>query len=235
MGFLKKIGKFYPQYSAFLGGGGGKDPGKGQQKGILAEHAKTAMVNRSLYAQAAYQQRQGLGAINAGFKQANSVLGQQAANAKQGILDRETQNLGALKAGAAANGMSGTSTNTNLQRAVYSDTGRQLADTDATIGAIKAQLATQQAAAQAGQYGQLAGIAQNQAGASNQLGQSLINSLGNVQYQDPNAWLSSLLGLGGTVAGFALGGPAGGAVGGQVGQQVAGGGAGGYMGGGYGR
>lgn len=223
MGFLKKIGKFYPQYSAFLGGGGGKDPGKGQQKGILKEHEKTAMQNRALYAQAAYQQRQGLGAINAGFKQANSVLGQQAANAKQGILDRETQNLGALKAGAAAGGTLGTSTNTNLNRAVYSDTSRALADTDATIGAIKAQLATQQAAAQAGQYGQLAGIAQNQAGASNQLGQSLINSLGNVQYQDPNAWLQSLFSIGGTALGAYFGGPAGAAVGGQVGSSLGGG------------
>lgn len=226
MGWLKKTFKSYNPATGFAGGllGGGKDPGKAQQAGILKAHKETAMQNRALYAQAAYQQRQGLGAINAGFKQANSVLGQQAANAKQGILDRETQNLGALKAGAAAGGTLGTSTNTNLNRAVYSDTSRALADTDATIGAIKAQLATQQAAAQAGQYGQLAGIAQNQAGASNQLGQSLINSLGNVQYADPNSWLHSLLGIGGTVAGFALGGPPGAAAGNQVGQTLGGGG-----------
>ena len=219
MGFsLKKLTGHLDPFGSSLRGvlGGGADPGKAQQAGILKAHAQTAMQNRALYAQAAWQQRQGLGAINSGFKQANSVLGQQSAAAKQGILDRETQNLGALKAGAAAGGTLGTSTNTNLQRAVYSDTGRQLADTDAQVAAIKADLAQRQAQATAGQYNVLGNTAQNQAGASNQLGQSLINSLGNVQYQDPNAWIQSLLGIAGTVGGYALAGPAGGAVGGNV-------------------
>lgn len=224
MGFFKKLSGLGAFGGAgLLGGLGGSDPGKKQQKGILAAHAQTAMQNRSLFAQAAYQQRQGLGAINAGFKQANSAIGAGAANARQGILDRETANLGALKAGAAAGGTLGTSTNTNLQRAVYSDTSRNLSALDADVANIKAELAQRQAATQAGQYGALAGIAQNQAGASNQLGLSLINSLGNVQYQNPQEWISNLFGLGGTVAGFALGGPSGGAVGGQVGQQVGGG------------
>ena len=225
MSFFKSISKLGAFGGAgLLGGVGGSDPGKKQQKGILAAHAQNAMQNRSLFAQAAYQQRQGLGAINAGYKQANSAIGAGAASARQGILDRETANLGALKAGAAAGGTLGTSTNTNLQRAVYSDTSRNLSALDADVANIKAELAQRQAAAQAGQYGALAGIAQNQAGASNQLGLSLINSLGNVQYQDPNAWLQSLLGLGGTAAGFALGGPSGGAIGSQFGNAIGGGG-----------
>jgi len=224
--FFKKLGGLSLGGAGALGvlGGGGSDPGKKQQKGILAAHNQQAMQNRSLFAQAAYQQRQGLGAINQGYKQAESALGTGAANARQTIADRETRNLGELKAGVAANGMSGTSTANNLQRAVYSDSTRQLANVDAELGALKAELAQRRAGAIAGQYGQLAGIAQNQAGASNALGQNLINSLGNVQYESPSAWLQSLLGIGGTALGYSLGGPAGGAVGGQVGNAIGGGG-----------
>ncbi len=205
MGFFKKLTSSIDPISRFKGLSSGSDPGKKQLGSVLQAQRETAMQNRSLFAQAKYEAKQGQKAIDSGFKAANSVLGQAAATGRQRLLDRETANLGALKAGVADSGMGGTSTATNLQRAVYSDSSRDLAGFDAEIAGIKADLEARRAAATAGQFGSLAGISQNQAGASNALGQSLINSLSNVQYADPNQWLNSLLGITGTFAGAQIG------------------------------
>lgn len=221
MGLFSKITNHFNPLKS-LGGvlGGGPDPGKKQYKDILAQHAQLQAQNKASYANALYQQKQGLGAINKGYGAALQSLSTQGAAAKQSIVDRETQNTGALKAGLVSSGLGDTTTATNLQRGIYQDTSRALSSTDEAIAQIKASLLAQQAGAQAGQYGAMAGIFQNQAGQNAALGQSLINSIGNVQYTDPNAWLQQLLGIGGTALGFSLGGPAGAAAGGQIGSQV---------------
>ena len=220
MGLFSKIGSLGlgASGSALLGGlgGGGGDPAKKQYKNILAQHALLQRQNQASYANALYQQKQGLNAINKGYGAALQTLGTQGNAAKRSIVDRETANTGALKAGLVSSGLSDTTTAANLQRGIYSDTNRDLAGVDEAIAQIKANLQAQQAGAQAGQYGAMAGLFQGQAASNAGLGQSLINTIGNVQYSDPNAWLNQLLGIGGTIGGFALGGPPGAAAGNAI-------------------
>lgn len=224
MSFLGKIGKtFYSNPVKSIGGllgGGGGDPGKKQYAQILAAHDRVANQNKAAYANALYQQKQGLGAIKTGYGGALTALSTAGNAGRQDIVDREMRNTGALKAGLVSSGLGDTTTAANLQRGIYSDTSRNLSAHDAAVAQIRASLMAQQAGAEAGQYGALSGVLQGQAGMNAQLGQSLINSIGNVQYEDPGDWISQLLQLGGTAIGYGIGGPVGGAIGGQVGGNV---------------
>lgn len=185
-------------------GGGGADPGKKQLKGILGEYQKLNLGQQATKASALFQQGQGLNAINKGYGGALGALGAAGSGAKRTVLEREQENLGSLKAGLVSSGLDSSTLNTNLQRGVYSDTSRNLADIDEAIGQLKSNLLAARGHAQAGQYGAMAGIHQGQGAQQTALGQSLIGTLGNVQYSDPNAWLQNLFQIGGAAAGAAV-------------------------------
>lgn len=184
--------------------GGGSDPGKKQWAQMLAQYNLTKGQNAGLFANAFQQQRKGLGAIKQGYGAALNETNAQQATAHQGVMDRETANLGALKSGLAGSGMGGGTLGANLQRGVYSDTNRGLANVDAQFAAIRQSINTQRAGLEANQYGALSGLFQNQASQSNQLGMSLFDAIGNQQHPDPNAGFNALLGLGGTLGSAAL-------------------------------
>lgn len=193
MSFLDSLGKFGP---LGIGGallGGGADPGKKQLKGILQQYSLLQNQQKVGYANALAQQQKGLGAIKTGYTNALNTVGSQGLAAKQAVMDREKQNLGALKSGLADSGMLGGTLGANLERGIYSDTNRGLSDIDARIAQIRSGLQTEQANALAGQYGQMAGLHQGLVGAQTGLGQNLIGTLGSVQYQDPNAWIGNLI------------------------------------------
>jgi hypothetical protein len=173
------------------------DPGKKQLAGILKQYSLLQNQQKVGYANALAQQQKGLGAIKTGYTNALNTVGAQGLAAKQSVTDRETRNVGALKSGLADSGMLGGTLGANLERGIYSDTSRSLSNIDAQIAQIRSGLQTEQANALAGQYGAMAGLHQGLAGAQTGLGQGLIQTLGNVQYQDPNAWLGSLFQIGG--------------------------------------
>jgi hypothetical protein len=177
--------------------GGGKDPGKKQLAQMMGIYGQLGGKQAGFFANALQQQKQGLASIGKGYKTAMGLAGSQAATAKQGVLDRETANTGALKAGLAGSGMGGGTLQANLQRGVYSDTNRSLAGVDSALAELQANLMTQKAQLEANQYGALAGLFQNQSAQSTALGQSMIGTLGSVEHADPNAGWNALLGLGG--------------------------------------
>lgn len=179
------------RFSGLLGGG--SDPGKKQLAQILAQYKLLQQGTGVAYANAMAQQKKGLGAIKTGYTNALNATNTAASTAKQSVLDRETRNVGSLKAGLADFGMSGGTLGANLERGIYSDTNRSLSDVDAQIASIRAGLEAQQGQALAGQYGAMAGLFQGQNASNVGLGQSLIGTLGSVQHVDPNAWLGNLL------------------------------------------
>lgn len=191
--------------SQLLGGfGGGGDPGKKQWAQMLAQYNMVRGQNAGLFANAFQQQRKGLGAIKQGYGAALNETNAQQATAHQGVMDREKSNLGALRSTLAGSGMGGGTLDANLQRGVFSDTNRSLANVDSHFAAMRQNLATERSQLEANQYGALAGLFQNQAGQSNQLGMSLFDAIGNQQHPDPNAGWNALLGLGGTLGSAAL-------------------------------
>lgn len=177
----------------FGGLGGGADPGKKQWAQMLAQYNMVRGQNAGLFANAFQQQRKGLGAIKAGYGNALAQTGVQQAQATQGVRDRETANLGALRSTLAGSGMGGGTLDVNLQRGVQQDTNRGLADVDARFAALRQNLATERAQLEANQYNALSGLFQSQAGQSNQLGMSLFDAIGNQQHPDPNAFLGNLI------------------------------------------
>ena len=207
MSFFKSLGKMNPTYQAWntvKGLVSGKDPGKAQLAQILAIHKQLQAQQGGLYANALQQQKKGLGAINTGYDKALGEVANSGYSAKQSVLSREQQNLGTMNQGLTNAGLGSTSVMQNLQRGVYSDTNRNLAQVDEMLANMRSGLQAQKAQAQAGQYGALAGLFQNQNQANVGLGSSLINTIGSVQHQDPNAWLGSLMDIGGELGSAAI-------------------------------
>lgn len=179
---------------ALLGGlGGGGDPGKKQWAQMLAQYRLLQGQNAGNFANAFQQLKKSQGAIRAGYGAARNETNAQQTVARQGVMDSEKRNLGALRSTLAGSGMGGGTLDVNLQRGVQADTNRSLASVDANFAALRQRLATEQAGLEANSYNALADLFQGQAAQNNQLGMSLINAIGSQQRADPNAWMGNLL------------------------------------------
>lgn len=172
---------------------GGSDPGKKQLKQILGIYKQLQGQQAGLYANAQQQQKKGLKAIQGGYDKALKETGNLGYSAKQSVLGREKQNLGAMQQGLTQSGLGSTSVAQNLQRGVYSDTNRSLSAIDEQLASLRSNLQAQKSQLEANQYGALAGLFQNQSASQVGLGQSMIGTLGSVQHQDPNAWMGNLV------------------------------------------
>lgn len=181
--------------------GGGKDPGKGQYNQVMSIFKQAQGQQAQAQANALQQQQKALGAIKGGYKNALASAGNTAYAAKKSVLGRETQNLGTMRAGLESSGLQDTTLGANLSRAVYSDTNTNLGQIDSALSQILSGLQSEQAQLEAGIYGNTASMfgafgAQNAGLSSN-----IANAVAGVQYENPNAWLSSLFSMGGNVLG----------------------------------
>lgn len=177
--------------SSLLGGGG--DPGKKQWAQMLRQYQMMQGQNAGMFANAFQQQRKSLGAIKAGYGAARNETNAQQTATRQGVMDRETQSLGAQRATLAGSGMGGGTLDVNLQRGITQDTNRSLANVDANFAALRQRLSAEESGLTANGYGAMSGLFQNQAGMNSQLGMSLFNAIGNQQHPDPNAFLGNLI------------------------------------------
>lgn len=198
---------------------GGRDPGKGQLAQVMALYKQAQMQQQKGYANALYQQRQGLKSIDTGYKAAKGEIARIGGQAKQEALTRETQGLGAAAQSSIDRGLYDTTLYDNMARGVRSDTSRALSNINEALAGLGANLEQSRANAMAGQYGSLSNIFQGQAGAQAALTGQIAQTVAGVQHTDPNAWLQSLFQIGGMALGAGIGGPAGAAIGGQVGSQ----------------
>lgn len=215
MSFFDKINPI----DRFQGLMGGKDPGKGQLSQVMALYKQAQMQQQKGYANALYQQRQGLKSIDTGYKAAKGEIARIGGQAKQEALTRETQGLGAAAQSSIDRGLYDTTLYDNMARGVRSDTSRALSNINEALAGLGANLEQSRANAMAGQYGSLSNIFQGQAGAQAALTGQIAQTVAGVQHTDPNAWLQSLFQIGGMALGAGIGGPAGAAIGGQVGSQ----------------
>lgn len=182
--------------------GGGKDPGKGQQKQVLAIFEDLKRQQRRQYASAFQQQRQALGSIQKGYAGARSEVSRIGGEARQGALDRGVQQQASGAQSLTSRGLGNTTAVDNLQRAISGDTSRSLARIDEALAGMHSNLSVQQGRDEAQAYGALSSLFQNQSAQQTSLGTSIAGSIAGVQHQDPNAWISSLLSFGGGLIGL---------------------------------
>jgi len=183
---------------------GKKDPAKKQYDDIKALFAQGQKQQDLLFGQARQQQEMILPALQAGFAKANKFSEMYGKSARQGAYDQSRQTGSAMQQSMTQRGLYNTTAFDNAQRGISSDLSRTLIGIDESVAGMKSQLATQQAAAEAGAYGAMSGFYQNHAAANAQLLAARTGAMGNVQFADPNAWASSLTQLGGTLLGYGM-------------------------------
>lgn len=187
-----------------LGGLFGSDPAKKQYKQMMKLYGKAKKEQGWLYGQAMQQQKAVLPTIQKGYAKANKFAEMYGQTAKQSAYDQSKQAGSAMQQSMMQRGLYNTTLFDNAQRGISSDLSRTLMSIDESVAGMKGQLATSQAAAEAGAYGGMSGFYQNYAAANTGLLGAMAGSVGNLQYQDPNAWAGSLAGIGGTLMGFGM-------------------------------
>jgi uncharacterized protein YcgL (UPF0745 family) len=188
-----------------LGGLFGKeDPAKKQMEQMMKLYGQAKKDQDWLYGAARQQQAMVLPTLQKGFEKANKFADMYGKTAKQGAYDQSKQMGSAMQQSMTQRGLYNTTAFDNAQRGISSDLSRTLMGIDESVAGMKGQLASQQAAAEAGAYGAMSGFYQNYAGANTQLLGAQAGAMGNVQFQDPNAWAGSLTQLGGTLLGYGM-------------------------------
>jgi hypothetical protein len=185
-------------------GGNKKDPAEQQYKDMMKLYGQAKKDQDWLFGQAQQQQAMILPALQKGFGKANKFAEMYGKSARQGAYDQSRQTGSAMQQSMTQRGLYNTTAFDNAQRGISSDLSRTLMGIDESVAGMKGQLATQQAAAEAGAYGAMSGFYQNQAQANTQLLGAQAGAMGNVQFQDPNAWAGSLSQLGGTLLGYGM-------------------------------
>ena len=107
-----------------------------------------------------------LTSVREGYGNARENVAEQGRVGTQGIRDAQTQALAATQQAAISSGLSGSSAHGAANRGVASDTARQIAGLQASLGNIYAGLDIGQANAEASALSGLASAQQNQAGAA---------------------------------------------------------------------
>lgn len=102
-----------------------------------------------------------LASINKGYSNAESAITQQGAVATKALLDREKQNLASAKQSAMNRGIYSSTVYDAMNRGVNADTNSALADLNAQLALLGSNVRIGQGQAQAGAYGQMAGLEQN--------------------------------------------------------------------------
>lgn len=149
---------------------GAKKAHSKQMKQLQALFSQLQGQQAGFYGAAGGQLKKALGAINTGYGNALANTGLQATNARRSTLDREQQQIGGASQSLANRGLYNTTLLDNAKRGITSSTNRELSNIDAMLGQLQSQLEIGRAGAQAGAYGSLAQLFQNQAGASTGLG-----------------------------------------------------------------
>lgn len=180
---------------------GGKDMIGGGDDGLDG-------INASLNAATAAQQRamalqtqsglKGLNAIKPAYAAARANVQVGKGNAMQGAADRGMQNQASAQQSLVSRGLYNSTVYDNASRGVASQTTRDLADIEQSYASMLAQLdigegqaTTQANQFMSGTYGQ-----QGQAASNLHMQQAQIQAQ---MYEDPDAWLDSLLGIGTTL------------------------------------
>ena len=188
-----------------LGGLFGKeDPAKKQAKQMMGLYKQAQGKQDWLYGQAMQQQQQILPTLQKGYAKANKFAEMYGKSARQSAFDQSKQAGGAMQQSMMQRGLYNTTAFDNAQRGISADLSRTLMGIDESVAGMKGQLATQQAAAEAGAMGAMSGFYQNYAGANTALLGAQAGAMGNIQYADPNAWAGSLAGIGGTLLGYGM-------------------------------
>jgi hypothetical protein len=192
--------------AGILGGAlfGKKDPAEKQFKEMMKLYGKAKNEQGWLYGQALQQQKAMLPTIQKGYAKANKFAEMYGQTARQGAMDQSKQAGSAMQQSMMQRGLYNTTAFDNASRGISADLTRTLMGIDESVAGMKGQLATSQAQAEAGAMGAMSGFYQNYASANTNLLGSMAGAVGNVQYQDPNAWLGSLTGLGGTLMGYGM-------------------------------
>ena len=192
--------------AGILGGAlfGKEDPAKKQFKQMMKLYGKAKNEQGWLYGQALQQQKAMLPTIQKGYAKANKFADMYGQTARQGAMDQSKQAGSAMQQSMMQRGLYNTTAFDNASRGISADLTRTLMGIDESVAGMKGQLATSQAQAEAGAMGAMSGFYQNYASANTNLLGSMAGAVGNVQYQDPNAWLGSLTGLGGTLMGYGM-------------------------------
>lgn len=205
-----------------IGGGGG---GNSQAAKVDALSAQARTANAQNYARAEVERRRALGDVQGGYAKARGALAQGQTQAIQTATDQGSQAAANATQRLGSSGLLNTTIAQNAAQGVSAQTSRAVANINAQYAQMLATLGVNEGNAVAGIRQNIAGGAQSFGGSQAGLYANHAGLINSQPEQDPNAWLESLLQIGGTAIGYGISGPAGGAVGSQVGSGLSPGGA----------
>lgn len=198
------------QNSTAAGATGGLLPGKAADPGKaqLAQVLKTYNQARGQQAQdlavAGNEARGGVGAINEGYAAAKKNVSGLGLATKNQILKQGTANLADTQANEVTRGFGGSNVAQGASENVRANTSQQLAALDESIAQMMAGLNTGQGTAVGGAKMNLAQLLGGQSGQKTDLAAKIAEAIAGVQYQDPNAWMGQLAGIGGQLGSAAI-------------------------------
>jgi len=185
--------------------GGGKDPGVGQANEVRSLYGQAQAQQGQLHAQQTAALQRGINKIPQSYAKARTAAGDMRNVSLQRAADTGAQQTAQASQSLASRGLYNSTVLDNARSGISSGVTRDLADIDSAYSQILGQLDLGEGQAQMQGQSALAGVFGQQAGANSALLQNQATTLAGIQYEDPNAWLNSLLGIGGTIAGTYIG------------------------------
>ncbi len=159
-------------------------------------------------------------ATKEGFGQARTAVSGAGRTGFRRIMENQERQVGQLGGALASSGLFG-SPGVNAQRAIFSDTNREVGDLSEGIGALQGNLFAQEGQALAGGLRSIADYYRSQAGLKTQIGLGVGGLMSNFQFQGGKSLFDQIAPLAGAAVG-SFGGPAGAAAGYSLGSQMTG-------------
>lgn len=193
--------------SSLLGGGGGDDR-EAKIDSLYAQGRNASALNS---ARAIATQQRSLGATKQGFAGARTALGAGRTQALQGASDNAARSGANAAQSLTDRGLANTTILDNAQQGITANLTRESAVVEAAYADMLARYNIGEAAATTSIRGGIADSYENLGRTQAGLYSQQAGTIASLPSEDPNAWLDSLLGIGGTALGYAIGGPGGGA------------------------
>lgn len=176
----------------------GPDDRIGQVNALLGQATEE---QRRAAKEAMALQRRGLAGIGPAYAEARKRVTVGRGAAESAATDRSEQTGADIQQSMSARGMFNSTVMDNARVGLSGQLSRDMAEIDAAYSGMLGELDLGEAQALSQGYSNLAGTSlAGASGVANSLGQHA-QAIASIEEEDPDAWLNSLLGIGGTVLG----------------------------------
>lgn len=204
MGSVKKIFNKLPTTKIYKSVFDPDDPGEGQQRQVNALYRDAANTQRQQFQQGLTTMRSAAAQYAPAYEKAKRLVSVGRGASMDRAMDASKVAGAQVEQNLGARGLTNSTIAENARIGIGSQLSRDMADIDAMYSSLLGGLETEQAGMTAGALGQIGGAQIGFGNSAAGLAGNHANAIASIQHTDPNAWLNSLLGIGGTFAGIGL-------------------------------